>query len=81
MDTALIDVIHLAVRTLFLVCIPLALALGLVGTLASALQGATNIQEGVVGYATKLLALFVLLYLYSPAISGYLTSLTALAFR
>ena len=81
MDSILIDVVHLAVRTLFLVCVPIALILGVVGTLASAFQGVTNIHEGVVGYGTKLLVLCAVLYLYFPSITNYLTSLTFLALR
>ncbi|NLF25382.1 MAG: hypothetical protein GX589_06955 [Deltaproteobacteria bacterium] len=75
------DLVYAALRTLFLSALPVIVAVSLAGTLIAALQSATAINDPAVGYAARLLALLVALYLAVPPSVDAIVSLAQLAFR
>ena len=75
------DVVLLGLRTLFVLGVPVVLALAVAGTIIGALQSATAIQEPALGYAVRLLALVCLLYVLLPTAIPTLIALAELAFR
>ena len=81
MPQAQYDLVYAALRTLFLSALPVVVAVSLAGTLAAALQSATAIHDPALGYAARLLALLVVLYLVLPSSIDALVSLAQLAFR
>ena len=75
------EIVLEGIRALFLIGIPVLLAVSLVGTIVAALQAATTITEPAIGYAARVAALVVLLYFLFPAFSRICTKLALLAFQ
>lgn len=75
------DVLVHGVRALLYIGVPVVVIVSLVGTIVSALQAATTIQEPALGYAARLVALVGLLYLLFPAFARTCIDLAELAFR
>lgn len=75
------DVLMAGIRALFYIGLPITLGVALIGTIVSAFQAATTIQEPSIGYAARILALIALLYLLFPAFARTCTNLAELAFR
>lgn len=75
------DVLMAGIRALLYIGLPILIGITLVGTIISSLQAATTIQEPAIGYAARIVALVVLLYLLFPAFARTCTNLAELAFR
>ena len=69
-----------ALRVLFLLGLPLVLAMALIGTIGAALQTATAIHDSALTYAIRLITLVVLIYLLLPTAVQSLLNLTKMAF-
>ena len=80
-DPLLYDAIVEGLRILFLLAVPVVVALSLTGTVVSALQAVTSINEPALGYGLKLLALVVVLYVMLPSVTQSLVSFSQLVFR
>ncbi len=81
MADGLYEVLMEGVKALFLIGVPVVLAISIVGTIVAALQAATTITEPAIGYAARLAALIALLYFLFPAFSRTCTKLALLAFQ
>ena len=68
-------------RTLFLIVVPMTVAVTLAGTLAGLLQTSTSIADVAIGYAFRLAAASIVLYLFFPAYSRSVMKLAELAFK
>jgi type III secretory pathway component EscS len=79
MDDTAAAMVSEALRTLFLGGVPVIVVLGIVGTLAGAIQGATTIRDAALNYTAKLLAFLVLLYLLMPLVVRTITELAQTA--
>jgi type III secretory pathway component EscS len=75
------DVLIAGLRALFYIGVPIILAVSLIGTIVGSFQAATTIQEPALGYAARILALIVVLYVLFPAFARTCTNLAELAFR
>jgi len=75
------DVIVQGLRVLFLVGFPVVIVLSIAGTVISALQAATTIRDPALGYAVRLIALVLVLYMILPSSLQALSSLAEMAFR
>ena len=74
------DIALEALRILFLQGLPIVIVLAVAGTIISALQSATAINEPALGYAVRLLALVAALYFILPATIKAILDLTQVAF-
>lgn len=70
-----------ALRTLYMILLPLVVAISLSGALISFLQSASTVQEQALSYAVRLLAFVLMLYLLLPMFSESLTLLARRAFQ
>lgn len=68
-------------KVLFLLGLPILIAVSLGGILVAALQGATAIHDSASAYAVRILALVAVLYLMFPLYSRSLVSLATMVFR
>ena len=68
-------------RALFLIVVPLTVAVALAGGLAGAVQTSTAITDVAIGYAMRLLAAMIVIYLFYPAFSRTIVGLAERAFR
>ena len=68
----------LGVRVLFLLAVPVVMAVAVAGTIISALQSATTIKDPAGAYAMRLIALVITIYLMYPAFSRSLADLVRL---
>ena len=80
LDGQLVEVLQLGLRTFFILARPILIVGGVVGTLASALQGATALHDRPLSYGIVFLATAVALYLIFPFAVPYLVILTQRAF-
>ena len=69
------------VRALFLIVVPITVAITLAGALAGVLQASTRITDVAIGYAMRLAAAAIVLYLFFPAFSRSVMNLAELAFQ
>lgn len=74
-NVTLYQVMLEALRTLFLMGVPVVIALSIAGTILGALQSATSVHEPALAYGAKLLTLVVLLYFFLPHVAESLLSL------
>ena len=65
-------------RVLFLLAVPVVVAVAVAGTLISALQSATTMKDPASAYAVRLLALVATLYFLYPGFARSLTELVAI---
>ncbi|MBN8548289.1 MAG: flagellar biosynthetic protein FliQ [Deltaproteobacteria bacterium] len=75
------DVLVAGIRALLLIGLPLIAGITLIGVIVGSLQAATTIQEPALGYAARIAALLIVLYLLFPAFARTCTNLAELAFR
>lgn len=68
-------------RALFLIVVPLTVAITVAGALAGAAQASTSIVDVAIGYAARLLATAVILYLFFPVFSRSVIALAQQAFQ
>ena len=68
-------------RALFLIVLPLTVAVGIAGGLAGAVQTSTAISDVAIGYALRLLAAAVVLYMFFPLMTRSVVELAERAFR
>ena len=80
MDDLHYEVTIEALRVLFLLGVPIVLAMAVLGTVAAALQTATTLHDAALTYAIRLITLAVLIYLLLPFAVTSLVNLTNLAF-
>lgn len=66
MSGPLYDLLLQSMRVLFLVGVPIVLALSVASIIVGALQAATSIHDAVLGYAARLAVLFALGYALFP---------------
>jgi len=68
----------LALRTLFVLVVPLVVIASVAGTLVSAIQSATTVQDPATAYVVRMVAVVLALYLLFPLFSqSFLTLLNA----
>ncbi len=70
-----------ALKLIFLLAFPMLVALLVVGLVSGALQSATLIHDPVIGYAARLAALVVTLYLALPTFARSLYDLCMLVYQ
>ena len=75
------DAIILALRALFLMGLPVVVGVALVGTVAAIFQASTATYDSALSYAARLLALVLVLYLFTPGSLQLITSLFEMAVR
>jgi len=80
MPQAQYDIVYLGLQALFLLAVPVVVAVSLAGTIAAVLQSATSIQDPALGYTARLLALLLVLYLVLPSTVDIIISLARTAF-
>lgn len=68
-------------RALFLIVVPLTVAIALAGGLAGAVQTSTAITDVAIGYAMRLVAAVTVIYFFYPAFSRTIVALAERAFR
>lgn len=73
------DVALEAVRVLFLLSLPLLVAVTLGGVLVGALQSATSVREPALGYAVRAIVTVLILYLLAAQIGPLMLNLAHLA--
>jgi type III secretory pathway component EscS len=78
-ELAYYEAFILGVRVLFLLAVPLVVAVAIAGTVISALQSATTIKDPAGAYAVRLVALVVTIYLMYPAFARSLADLVRLS--
>ena len=81
MNPQIIDVLHNALRAVYLVGLPIVAVLTITSGLASILQTALGMNEHTLNFAMRLIALIVLLYIFTPAAADTLTGLAKLSLR
>jgi len=74
------DVLLQGWRTLFLVGVPVLVAVTLAGVIVGAVQASMAIEDPAPGYAVRLLALLVVLYLMGAGFVQGVLALARLAF-
>ena len=79
MDAGHHEIVVEAMRAIFLLGLPVVLALALVGTVSAALQTATALQDSALSYAVRVLTVIVVLYLMAPLAAQQLTKLAVMA--
>ncbi|RMG42584.1 MAG: flagellar biosynthetic protein FliQ [Candidatus Dadabacteria bacterium] len=75
LDNQIYDISIEALRTLYLVGIPILLAITVASLLVSFLQAATTVRDTAISYSVRVLAFVVLMYVMFRAFSGALVSL------
>ena len=75
------DFLLLGLRTLLILVLPVAAVVSIVGTLFSAIQAATTVQEPAAAYMVRLIAAVVTLYLCFPLFSQSFMTLIEAALR
>ncbi len=80
MDPLHYDVILEAMKALFLMCLPIVLALALAGTLVSAFQSVTGLTDPASAYAVRLITLVLVLYFFFSAMSQTILNLAGMVF-
>ena len=80
MDAQQYDLLVEALRVLFVVCLPVIVALALAGTLVSALQGVTGLNDSASAYALRLIVLVMVLYFFFSSMSESIVNLARMAF-
>jgi len=78
-DAVTAELLVEALRILFLLAVPVVIVTALAGTIISALQSATTIDEPALSYAIRLLAVIILFYFMFPVFSRSLVILSELA--
>ena len=68
-------------RALFLIVVPVTVAVTLAGALAGLMQASTSIADVAIGYALRLGAAAIVFYLFFPAFSRSVLKLAELAFK
>lgn len=81
MDPLLQDILSEGMKALFLICLPCAGALAVVGLLTGILQTATSIHEQALSYTLKLVALFGMAALFFIPMRETLVNLCLHAFK
>lgn len=81
MDPVLQDVLSEGLKTLFLVCLPCAGCVAVVGILSSIFQTATSIHEQALSYALKLVGLIGLAALFLTPMRESLVNLCVHALK
>ena len=74
------ELIYEAIRLLFLLGVPILLAIATVGLFVSSLQAATTIQDQSSSYAVKLIVLIALLYFGLPIAVQALSEFSQICF-
>jgi|GEM_PF-1740296 len=75
------DVLGEALRALFIIGLPVVVISAVAGTVTAAFQSVTTAHEASVGYAAKLIAVLVVLYLFAGDIVTAMTRLAQMAFQ
>lgn len=79
MDTLQYDLMLEALRTVFLICLPIVLGVALTGLLASALQSVTGTADPASLYALRLIVLVLIVYLLFSTMSDSIINLARMA--
>ena len=75
------EICNEALRALFIIGLPVVVISAIAGTLTAAFQSITTAHDASVGYAAKLIAILIVLYLFSGDIITAMTSLAKMAFE
>ena len=70
------DIFQAALKTIFMISLPVILVSAVAGTIVSALQSATGLSEPAASYAVRVAAVVVTLYLMFPLFAQSLVALT-----